>query len=73
MAHFKPRPATYAHIEALPPHVTGEIAYGVLHTMGRPLPRNSRASGALSYELGGPFDFRSASPGGWVFLVLLRQ
>jgi Uma2 family endonuclease len=68
MAQPEPLRATYADIEALPPHVTGEIAYGVLHTMGRPTPQHSRAAGIVSFELGGPFDRGRGGPGGWVFL-----
>ena len=31
-----PNPATYADIEALPEHVTGEILFGTLVTQPRP-------------------------------------
>ncbi len=68
MAEPKPRPATYADIEALPPHVTGQIAFGVLHAMPRPAPRHARAAGVIGLELGAPFDFGRGGPGGWVFL-----
>jgi Uma2 family endonuclease len=64
----KAKAATYADIEALPPHMTGEIAYGVLHTMGRPSPQHIRAAGGLNFSLSGPFDFGNDGPGGWVFL-----
>jgi Uma2 family endonuclease len=68
MAQPKPRSASYADIEALPPNVTGQIAFGVLHTMPRPAPRHARAAVVLGHELGGPFDFDRGGPGGWVFL-----
>lgn len=68
MAQPRHQLATYADIEALPPHMTGEIAFGVLHTQPRPLGRHARAAGALNYSLGGPFDFGSGGPGGWIFL-----
>ena len=60
--------AVYADIEALPPHVTGEIAFGVLHTHPRPAPRHGRASSRLGAELAYPFDFGRGGPGGWVFI-----
>jgi Uma2 family endonuclease len=62
------RPATYADLEALPPHVVGEILYGVLHTHPRPAPRHARAASSLGVELGGPFDRGRGGPGGWIIL-----
>jgi Uma2 family endonuclease len=69
MANPKPRPATYADIEALPPNIVGEIAFGVLHTHPRPAPRHARATTRLSAELDGPFDRGRGGPGGWLFMV----
>ena len=63
-----PRPATYADIEALPPHVVGEIAFGTLHTHPRPTPRHARAMSRLGAALDGPFDRGLGGPGGWFFL-----
>jgi hypothetical protein len=68
MSLHKPRPVTYADIEALPPHVVGEILFGVLHTHPRPAPRHARAVGRLQYEVTGPFDIGLGGPGGWIFL-----
>lgn len=68
MPQPKSRPATYADIEALPPHVVGEILFGALHAHPRPSPRHSRASSILGYELTGPFDRGRGGPGGWIFL-----
>lgn len=68
MPQPKPRPAVYADIEALPPHVVGEILFGVLHTHPRPAPRHARASSVLGVELGGPFDRGRGGPGGWIIL-----
>jgi Uma2 family endonuclease len=68
MSRPKPRSATYADIEALPPHVVGEIAFGELHTHPRPSPRHGAASSILGIELGGPFQFRRGGPGGWFFI-----
>lgn len=62
------RPATYADLEALPPHVVGEILFGVLHTHPRPAPRHARASSRLGVALGGPFDQGIGGPGGWIIL-----
>lgn len=64
----KPRPATYADIEALPSNVVGEILFGALHTHPRPAPRHARASSVLGIELGGPFDRGRNGPGGWIIL-----
>lgn len=69
VSQTKPRPATYADIEALPPHVVGEIAFGVLHTHPRPSPRHGRATTRLGAELDGPFDRGRGGPGGWFFLI----
>ncbi|MDX2258640.1 MAG: Uma2 family endonuclease [Hyphomicrobiaceae bacterium] len=68
MAKPKPTPATYADIQSLPPHVVGEILFGVLHTHPRPAPRHARASSMLGVELGGPFDRGRGGPGGWIIL-----
>ena len=68
MAQPKPRPATYADIEALPPHVVGEILFGALHTHPRPAPRHAAASSAIGIELGNPFQRGRGGPGGWLFL-----
>lgn len=69
MLKAEPRPATYADIEALPPHVVGEILFGVLHTHPRPAPRHSVAAGELQTELSVPFRRGRGGPGGWIFAV----
>jgi Uma2 family endonuclease len=69
MALIKAKPATYADIEALPAHWTGQILHGVLHAHPRPAPRHSRAEVRLSSELDGPFDRGRGGPGGWIFLI----
>jgi Uma2 family endonuclease len=61
------RRATYADIEALPAHVVGEIAHGVLHTMPRPRDRHGKVVFELQAELSGPFSRGLRGPGGWVF------
>ena len=69
MAQPRTKRATYADIEALPPHVVGEIAFGVLHSHPRPTPRHGRATHRLSYEITGPFDYGRNGPGGWTFII----
>jgi len=68
LARNAPRPATYADIEALPENMVGQILYGVLHAHPRPIPRHSRATSSLGYELSGPFDRGRGGPGGWIIL-----
>lgn len=68
MLQTRPRPATYADIEALPPDVVGEIISGVLHAHPRPTPRHGVASVELQYELTGPFRRGRGGPGGWIFI-----
>lgn len=68
MPQAKPRAATYADIEALPPHVVGEILFGALHAHPRPSPRHARAAGEVLGELRDPFDRGRGGPGGWIFL-----
>jgi Uma2 family endonuclease len=69
MAEPAKKIATYADIEALPPHVTGEIIYGNLVTHPRPTPRHATAHNALGSELTGPFQTGRGGPGGWVFMT----
>src|SRR5436305_207687 len=60
--------ATYADIEALPEHLTGEILDGELFVSPRPAPPHAEASSALGVILGGPFRFGRGGPGGWRIL-----
>jgi Uma2 family endonuclease len=69
MLKTRPRPATYADIEALPSNMVGEIIHGVLHAHQRPTPRHGVAAGRLGYEISGPFDYGRGGPGGWIFIV----
>lgn len=68
MPLVKPKPATYADIEALPPNVVGEILYGSLVTHPRPPRRHAAASSNLGMTLGPPFSFGSGGPGGWIII-----
>jgi Uma2 family endonuclease len=61
--------ATYADLEAVPPHKVAELVNGVLHVMPRPAPRHANAESALQGELFGPFQRGRGGPGGWWILV----
>jgi Uma2 family endonuclease len=62
------REATYADIEALPPHKLGEIIGGELFVSPRPAPRHSLATSALGADLNGLFQRGRGGPGGWWIL-----
>lgn len=64
----KPRPATYADLEAVPPHLVAEILFGALVTHPRPAPGHGATAGSLNIEIGGPFQKGRGGPGGWVFI-----
>jgi len=68
MAEPAKKQATYADLEALPPHVVGEILFGILHAFPRPRSRHGRASFRLGSRLGPPFDEGEGGPGGWILL-----
>jgi hypothetical protein len=68
MVQSKTKTATYADIEALPPHVTGEILFGTLHTQPRPASPHTFAASALGMRIGPPFQFGNGGPGGWVII-----
>jgi Uma2 family endonuclease len=69
MAEAAPRAATYADLEAVPPHLVAEILFGDLITHPRPAPRHATVTTELLYELNGPYGRGRGGPGGWVFLV----
>jgi len=56
---------TYEDIEALPPHVVGEIIAGELVVSPRPAPPHANATSRLGMLLGPPFSFGDGGPGGW--------
>ena len=62
-------PATYADLEAVPPHLVAEILFGRLVTHPRPAPRHGAAAASLCGELVGPYQKGRGGPGGWIFLV----
>lgn len=69
MAEAAKKRATYADLEAVPPHLVAEIIDGELMTHPRPSPRHSATASALGAELTGPFQKGRRGPGGWVFFV----
>jgi Uma2 family endonuclease len=68
VARAKSPPATYADIQNLPAHVTGQLVFGVLHAHARPAAPHARAASVLGMDLGGPFDRGRGGPGGWIIL-----
>lgn len=62
-------PATYADLEAVPPHLVAEILFGSLVTHPRPAPRHSAAIAAIGAISTSAFQFGSGGPGGWVILI----
>jgi Uma2 family endonuclease len=69
MTEAKKGPATYADLEAVPPHLVAEIIDGELLTHPRPSPRHGAAANSLGAELTGPFQKGQGGPGGWIFMV----
>jgi Uma2 family endonuclease len=69
MAEADKQKATYADIEAAPPHLVAEIIDGELVTHPRPAPRHGVAANSIAGELTGPFQNGRGGPGGWVFAV----
>ncbi len=68
MADPARRSATYDDLLALPPHVVGQIVFGVLHAHPRPAPKHAQAATTLGEELGPPFKRGRGGPGGWLIL-----
>jgi Uma2 family endonuclease len=65
------RLATYDDLLALPEDVRGETLAGQIVTAPAPLPKHSKAQGALRRFVGGPFDDDDSygGPGGWWIFV----
>jgi Uma2 family endonuclease len=68
MAVSAHKSATYADLEAVPPHLVAEILFGSLVTHPRPSRRHGAATSALGILTGGAFQFGSGGPGGWIFI-----
>jgi Uma2 family endonuclease len=63
-----PKLARYEDLLNLPPHHTGQIVAGTLHSHPRPALPHARATTAIGEELGPPFRRGKNGPGGWVIL-----
>ena len=63
------RRATYADLEAVPPHLVAELIDGELVTHPRPRPRHIVVGSNLGTLLNGPFDLGRGGPGGWWILA----
>lgn len=65
------RLATFDDLLGLPEDARAEVIAGVVVTAPAPLPRHSRAQGALRRFVGGPFDDDDGrgGPGGWWILL----
>jgi Uma2 family endonuclease len=68
MAEPAKKRATYADLEAVPPHLVAEIIDGELVTHPRPSPRHGVASSVLGMKLGDAFQLGGNGPGGWIFI-----
>jgi Uma2 family endonuclease len=60
--------ASYADIEALPPHILGELIRGRLYTHARPALRHLHGASRLNLLLGRHYAEEIGSNGGWWFL-----
>lgn len=69
MAEPAKRLASYADIEALPPHLVGEIIDGELFTMSRPGPLHAEAQASVLSWSKFRFGFGEGGPGGWWILT----
>ncbi len=68
MADSVHKAATYADLEAVPPHLVAELLFGSLVTHPRPSRRHGAATSALGVLAGGPYQFGAGGPGGWIFV-----
>jgi len=62
------RKATYADLEAVPPHRVAELVNGELYVSPRPAIPHAVATSVLCGELAGPFSKAQGGPGGWRLL-----
>ncbi|MDD9940564.1 MAG: Uma2 family endonuclease [Myxococcales bacterium] len=71
MSDAAPRLATYDDLLVLPEDVRAEVLGGQVVTAPAPLPKHSKAQGALRRFVGGPFDDDDGhgGPGGWWVFV----
>jgi Uma2 family endonuclease len=62
------RPATMADLQALPPHLKGEIIDGELYVQPRPRPTHANIEGAILEEVRPAYQRGRGGPGGWWIL-----
>jgi Uma2 family endonuclease len=65
----KPRRATYADLEAVPPGKVAELIDGQLYVFPRPAPPHLFTAGEVADELRRPFQKGRGGPGGWWILA----
>ncbi len=63
-----PHPPTIADIDALPPHMKGEILDGVLYAMTRPRGTHQSVQGRVYGDVHFPYERGRGGPGGWIIL-----
>ncbi len=68
MSETLAKPATYADLETVPPHLVAEILFGNLVTHPRPVPRHGGATSVLGMVIGNPHQLGIGGPGGWIFV-----
>ncbi len=68
MAHMAKKPATYADLAAVPPHLVAEILFGTLVTHPRPVRRHGGAASVLGMATGNTYQLGVGGPGGWLFV-----
>ena len=69
MAEAAKRNATYADLQAVPPHLVAELIDGSLVTHPRPAPPHAIAANSLADEVSSTFQKGRGGPGGWVFMT----
>ena len=69
MADAAKRNATYADLEAVPPHLVAEIISGNLVTHPRPIRSHTGAATAIGAVIPGAYQLGIGGPGGWIFAV----
>jgi Uma2 family endonuclease len=60
--------ATYADLEAVPPHLVAEILGGELVVQPRPIGQHGAAVSSLTDEICSPYQKGRGGPGGWIFI-----
>jgi Uma2 family endonuclease len=61
-------PPTLADIDALPPHMKGEIIDGVFYAMTRPRGFHQSVAARVRFDVAGGYEYGRGGPGGWRIL-----